>query len=68
MLFISLALAAAAQIPASPPPSQTYAKVSVRIVQGEYVHLGPSPDARLVKASIQTEDGQRRSAFLIEFE
>lgn len=68
MLLASLALAAIAQAPARPAPSMMPANASVRIVRGTRVHLGPSSSARLVKASVTVEDGQRRPAFLIEFE
>jgi hypothetical protein len=44
------------------------ARATVRIVSGARVHLGPNSTARLIKASVRVEDGQRRTAFLVEFE
>ena len=44
------------------------ARATVRIVSGAKVHLGPSSSAMMVKASVRVEDGQRRPAYLIEFE
>jgi hypothetical protein len=75
MTLVFLALAAIAQpsattAPASARPTGTLmpAQATVRILSGAKVHLGPSSDARLVKASVRVEDGQRRPAYLIEFE
>ncbi|MES2903830.1 MAG: hypothetical protein V4696_06570 [Pseudomonadota bacterium] len=68
MILASLALAAIAQGPTGPVAVRMPPKASVRIVHGARVHLGPSSTVRLVKASIRVEDGQRRSAYLIEFQ
>ncbi len=76
MTLVFLALAALAQPPAttattaSARPTGTLmpAQATVRILSGTKVHLGPSSDARLIKASVRVEDGQRRPAYLIEFE
>jgi len=67
-----LALIAAASIASSGSmlPARASATASVRIVAGARVHLGPSAagEARLVKANVRIEDGQRRPAQLIEFQ
>jgi hypothetical protein len=68
-----LALIAAASLasPGTIMPARASAQASVRIVAGARVHLGPSADAseaRLIKASVRTEDGQRRPAILVEFQ
>lgn len=68
-----LALFAAASIASSGSmlPARASATASVRIVAGAQVHLGPSAAngvARLVKASVRIEGGQRRPAQLIEFQ
>ena len=68
MVFASLALAAIASTPVAPAPARASASATIRILQGARVHLGPSSETRLVKASVRVEDGQRRPAFLIEFE
>jgi len=68
MALVYLALAAIAQPSVAPAPAMMSARASVRIVSGTRVHLGPTSKARLVKASVRIEDGQRRPAFLIEFE
>lgn len=68
MALIHLALAAVAQAPIAPVPAMMPARATVRIVSGARVHLGPQSTARLVKASVRVEDGQRRPAYLIEFE
>ena len=63
-----LALAAIAQPPARPVGTIMPARATVRIVSGARVHLGPSSNARMIKAMVRIEDGQRRPAHLIEFE
>ena len=73
MTLLFLTVAAATQsigTPATLRPVGTLmpAQATVRIVSGARVHLGPLAKARMVKASIRVEDGQRRPAFLIEFE
>jgi len=74
MTLVFLALAAIAQPsattakPARPTGTLMPARATVRILSGAKVHLGPASDARLVKASVRVEDGQRRPAYLIEFE
>ena len=75
MALALLALAAIASAPANlstqiGPSTQARASApaTVRILPGARVHLGPSSMARMVKAAIRVEDGQRRPAFLIEFE
>ncbi|MEO7410989.1 MAG: hypothetical protein ABIU10_06685 [Sphingomicrobium sp.] len=73
MTLVFLALAAIAQpsaTTASSRPTATLmpARATVRILSGAKIHLGPSSDARMIKASVRIEDGQRRPAFLIEFE
>ena len=66
MALIYLALAAVTQAPAT--PAMMPARATVRIMSGARVHLGPKSTARLIKASVRVEDGQRRPAYLIEFE
>lgn len=69
MALALFALAAIASAPVGPAtPVRVSARASVRIVSGARVHLGPSIDQRLVKAAVRIEDGQRRPAYLIEFE
>ncbi len=68
MTFALLALAAIAQPALAPTAAVMPAQASVRILSGARVHLGPSSKARLVKASVRVEDGQRRPALLIEFQ
>ena len=68
MALVYLVLAAIAQPSVAPAPAVMSARASVRIISGARVHLGPTSKARLVKASVRVEDGQRRPAFLIEFE
>ena len=69
MALALLALAAIASAPAGPAMSaRASAQVSIRILSGTRVHLGPSLTARMVKAVVRVEDGQRRPAYLIEFE
>ena len=69
MALALLALAAIASAPAGPAMSErASAQVSIRILSGTRVHLGPSLTARMVKAVVRVEDGQRRPAYLIEFE
>jgi hypothetical protein len=68
-----LALIAAASIASSGMmmPVHASANATVRIVAGAKVHLGPAAatsEARLIEATIRTEDGQRRPAVLIEFQ
>jgi hypothetical protein len=67
-----LTLIAAASIASAPSmlPVRASATATVRIIAGAKVHLGPSAasESRLVKASVRTEDGQRRPAQLIEFQ
>ena len=58
---------------ATPPigpatPARMSAQATVRILSGARVHLGPTSEARMVKAAVRVEDGQRRPAYLIEFE
>ena len=52
----------------SSTPTRASALATVRILPGARVHLGPSSKAYMVKASVRVEDGQRRPAYLIEFE
>ena len=68
MALVFLALAAIAQPPARPAGTLMPARATVRILAGAKVHLGPSSKARMIKASVRVEDGQRRPAYLIEFE
>lgn len=69
MTLAFLALAAIAQTPASPAlPPRAEARVSIRILSAARVHLGPAPGQQMVKAAVRVEDGQRRPAYLIEFE
>ena len=69
MVLAFFALAAIASTPAAPAaPARASAQASVRILSGARVHLGPSSKARMVKAAVRVEDGQRRPAYLIEFE
>jgi hypothetical protein len=73
MTLAFLALAAIAQpsvTTASARPTGTTmpARATVRILSGAKVHLGPSSKAMMIKASVRVEDGQRRPAYLIEFE
>lgn len=73
MTLAFLALAAIAQpatTPSSARPVGTImpARATVRILSGARVHLGPSTKPLMTKASVRVEDGQRRPAFLIEFE
>ena len=68
MVLVFLALAAIAQPSARPAGTIMPARATVRIVAGARVRLGPSSKARMVKASVRVEDGQRRPAYLIEFE
>ncbi len=68
MMLVSLALAAIAQAPTGPVSVRIPPRATVRIVHGARVHLGPSSTARMVKASVRVEDGQRRFAYLIEFQ
>lgn len=51
-------------------PAHASATASVRILAGAVVHLGPAAasQAPLVRATVRTEDGQRRPAQLIEFQ
>ena len=68
MALALLALAAIASTPVAPATTRASAPVSVRILPGARVHLGPSSKQRMVKAAVRVEDGQRRPAYLIEFE
>ncbi len=73
MTLAFLALAAIAQpsvttAPARPTGTMMPARATVRILSGAKVHLGPSSNAMMIKASVHVEDGQRRPAYLIEFE
>ena len=68
MVLAFFALAAIASTPVAPAQARASAPVSVRILSGARVHLGPSSTLQMVKAAIRVEDGQRRPAFLIEFE
>lgn len=73
MTLAFLVLAAIAQPATTAAPARATgalmpARATVRIVSGARVHLGPSSSAQLIKASVNVEDGQRRPAFLIEFE
>ena len=68
MTLAFLALATIASTPVAPATARAMAPVSVRILPGARIHLGPSSDRLMVKAVVRVEDGQRRSAFLIEFE
>jgi len=65
-LIALMALASAS--PTSLPTIRASAPATVRILPGARVHLGPSSRARMVKAAVRVEDGQRRTAYLIEFE
>jgi len=66
VLLASVALASA--LPAQPTAARASASATVRILPGARIHLGPSAKARMIKAIVRIEDGQRRPAFLIEFE
>ena len=69
MALALLALAALASAPVGPSTqARASAPVTVRILAGARVHLGPSSKARMVKAAVHVENGQRRPALLIEFE
>lgn len=73
MTLVLLALAAIAQPAATAAPARATgtvmpARVTVRILSGARVHLGPSSRAQMIKASVRVEDGERRPAYLIEFE
>ena len=69
MALAFLALAAIVSAPIGPAaPARASAQATVRILSGARVHLGPSSTARMVKAAVRVEDGQRRPAYLIEFE
>lgn len=68
MALIYLALATLAQPSASAVPATLPARASVRILSAARIHLGPASTAQMVKASVRIEDGQRRPAYLIEFE
>ena len=68
MLFALLALATIASTSTGPVSARASAPATVRILSGARVHLGPSSKARMVKAAVRVEDGQRRPAYLIEFE
>ncbi len=73
MALALLALAALALAPGSASaapsiPARASAPATVRILPGARVHLGPPSKARMVKAAVRVEDGQRRPAYLIEFE
>lgn len=78
MTLVHLALAVIAQSAGTQPPATLAsarpigatmpAQATVRILSGAKVHLGPSSRAMMIKASVQVEDGQRRPAYLIEFE
>ena len=71
MALALIALAALASTPANvsaPIATRMPAQATVRILPGARIHLGPSSKARMVKASVRIEDGQRRPAYLIEFE
>ena len=69
---MALALLALAALASASPSSSTLTRASalatVRILSGARVHLGPSSKAHMVKAAVRVEDGQRRPAYLIEFE
>jgi len=75
MVLALLALAAITSAPTNlstqnRPPTGAHASApaTVRILPGARVHLGPSSKALMVKAAVRVEGGQRRPAFLIEFE
>ena len=73
MVLALIASAALASTPAIstgsvPVATRMPAQATVRILPGARVHLGPSSMARMIKASVRLEDGQRRPAYLIEFE
>ena len=78
MALVHLALAVLAQSAGTQPPATLAsarptgtmmpARATVRILSGAKVHLGPSSQAMMIKASVRVEDGQRRPAYLIEFE
>ena len=68
MALAFLALAAIASVPTAPVATRMPTTATVRILSGARVHLGPSSSKRMVNAVVRVEDGQRRSAFLIEFE
>lgn len=69
MALALLALAALASAPSGPStPVRASAPATVRILPGARVHLGPLSKVPMVKAAVRIEDGQRRSAYLIEFE
>jgi hypothetical protein len=68
MMLALLSLTAIAQSTPGPVGAVMPARASARILTGARVHLGPSSTARLVKASVHIEDGQRRPALLVEFQ
>ena len=68
MTLLLLALAATAPSPARAAATVMPARATVRIVQGARVRLGPDSRARMIRASVRVEDGERRPAYLIEFE
>ncbi len=69
MALAFLLLAALASAPTAPSTvARASAPATVRILPGARVHLGPSSKVRMVKAAVRVEDGQRRPAYLIEFE
>ncbi|MEO6580860.1 MAG: hypothetical protein ABIN83_06875 [Sphingomicrobium sp.] len=52
-------------------PTRADATVSVRVVSGARVHLGPpanGAEQRWIPASVRIEDGSRRPALLVEFQ
>lgn len=73
MTLVFLALAAIAQPATTTAPARATvtimpARATVRILSGAKVHLGPSSEPIMIRASVRAEDGQRRPAYLIEFE
>jgi len=62
----SAVLASASSAPST--ASRASAPATVRILPGARVRLGPSSKAFMIKATVRVEDGQRRLAYLIEFE
>ena len=72
LALLALAIASAPANPSTHNPPSIEARASapanVRILSGARVHLGPSSEAIMVKAAVRAEGGQRRLAYLIEFE
>ena len=68
LLVAALASAPGSASAAPSTPARASAPATVRILPGARVHLGPASKVRMVKATVRVEDGQRRFAYLTEFE